>query len=287
RDGRVHPGRDDKVITAWNALAIRALAVAGAVLDEPGYLRAAQRAAEFIRTEMSRADGRLLHAFRAGQAHLDAYVDDYAYTVDALICLFEASGDWRQIQWAVQLADVLLEQFEDSASGGFFYTADDAEALLTRNKDWHDGSLVSGNAATAMVLLKLSRLCQRDDYRAAAERVFQVGRDVMSKQAAACGGLLSALDRYWNDNEQLVVAVTGAEMQREFRPRLLSRYRPNTTLSWIVGEAGDSSQLIPLNQNRGTVDGQGTVYQCRDFVCQTPLSGALAVDWMGSSSEGH
>ncbi len=190
REQRVKPGRDDKVLTAWNALAIEALAIGGAVLQESRYVTAAEQAADFIATTMMKDNGRLLHAFRAGQAHLAGYVDDYAYTIDAFISLFEATGRARWIGRAVKLADVIVALFEDKQAGGFFYTASDADELIARNKEWHDGSLVSGNAAAVTGLLKLSRLCDRGDYRAAAERALAAAAEVMEKQSAACGALL-------------------------------------------------------------------------------------------------
>ena len=120
RDHRVHPGRDDKVVTAWNALMIKALSVAGAVLDQPSYLTAAEDAADFLLQHMTRDDGRLLHAFRDGKAHLDAYVDDYAFAIEAFIALFEATGRARWIKRAVKLADSMIKHFEDCELGGFF-----------------------------------------------------------------------------------------------------------------------------------------------------------------------
>ena len=130
--------------------------------------RRLRETAEFLCSAMMGEDGRLLHAFRGGQAHLAGYVDDYAYTIEAFIALFEASGRARWIGRAVKLADVMLEFFQDQQVGGFFYTASDADKLITRNKEWHDGSLVSGNASAVMGLLKLSRLCDREDYRKVA-----------------------------------------------------------------------------------------------------------------------
>ena len=278
RDQRVHPGRDDKVLTAWNALAIKALAVGGAVLDQTSYVAAAERAAEFIRSKMTREDGRLLHAFRDGKSHLDGYVDDYAYTIEAFIGLFEATGNGNWIDQAVGLADCMLAHFEDPGEGGFFYTADDAETLITRNKDWHDGSLISGNASATMALLRLSRLCNRDDYRGSAERTLLAAGEVLAKQSAACGALLSALDRYHHDHEQIVLAVTDEQAMTTFRPRILKAFRPHATLSWVLG--GTSSSVVALNENREPLDGQPTLYCCRDFACEQPLVGEAIERWL-------
>ena len=280
REERVHPGRDDKVLTAWNSLAIKALAVGGAVLDQPRYIAAAQKAAEFILSQMTRDDGRLLHAFRDGEAHLDAYVDDYAFTIEAFIALFEATGNATWIGRATELADRILEHFEDRDGGGFFYTADDAESLITRNKDWHDGSLVSGNGSAVMALLRLSRLVNRDQYRQSAERAFLAAGDVLLKQSAACGALVSALDRYWHDAEQIVLAVDDVETISKLRPRFLRTFRPHATLSWAVGEQDDSGTMVALNEHRVAIDGEPTLYQCRDFACQKPIVGEEVERWL-------
>ena len=288
REARVRPGRDDKVLTAWNALAIKSLALGGAVLDELRYIEAADRAASFLFSKMTRADGRLLHAFRGGHAHLDGYLDDYAYTVEALIALFEATGETAWIERAIRLADLMLAHFQDQQNGGFYYTADDAEALIARTKDWHDGSLVSGNASAAMGLLKLSRLVDRASYREAARRTLAAGGEIMSTQAAACGALLSALDRFWNDHQQIVLAVTSREEFKRLRPRFVGAYRPQSTISWVIGEASSAETpsswetpssaetIVQLNRGRQAIDGKPTIYQCHDFACDQPLVGEEA-----------
>jgi hypothetical protein len=150
RGKRVRPGRDDKVLVSWNGLAIDALALAAGALAEPRYLAAASAAADFILTRMRRADGRLLHTWR-GEAKLDAYLDDYAALVGGLVSLYEAGFDERYIDEAVCLADILLAHFADSDSGGFFFTSDDHEELVARQKDWQDSATPSGNALAAPI----------------------------------------------------------------------------------------------------------------------------------------
>ncbi len=278
REQRIRPGRDDKVLTAWNSLAIKALAIGGSVLNDSRYIAAAQRAAEFILKRMTRADGRLLHAFRHGRSHLDAYLDDYAYTIEAFISLFEATGDQRWIQTSLNLADLLVRHFEDSENGGFFYTAADAEVLITRNKDWHDGSLISGNASAAMGLLRLSQLCDRADYHKSVERTLTAASGVLEQQSAACGGLLSVLDRFGSDGQQIVLAVPDQQTMEQLRPRYFMRYRPNTITSWVVGEP--DSNVVSLNHDRKPVGGKPTIYCCQGFVCDQPLVGDDALQWL-------
>ncbi len=280
RDERVRPGRDDKVLASWNALAVRALSVAGAVLNQTRYIEAAERAAQFMVSELLQPEGRLLHAFRRGAAHVDGFVDDYALTIDAFLALFEAGGEAKWVDRAVELADFMLDRFEDPHDGGFYYVGNGAERLITRNKDWHDGSLVSGNAAAAMSLTKLSRLCDRDDYRAAAERTFRAGQEVLVKQSAACGALLSALDRYWGDGEQWVLAVNDTAAMTHARPGFLKHYRPHATLSWVIGRQPQGQTVVKLNQQRSPIDGQPTLYRCQNFTCDLPITGDEAMAWL-------
>ncbi|MDA7874796.1 thioredoxin domain-containing protein [Rhodopirellula sp.] len=280
RDNRVHPGRDDKVVTSWNALMIKSLSVAGAVLDQPAYLTVAETAAEFLLNQMTRDDGRLLHAFRGGKAHLDAFVDDYAYTIEAFVGLFEATGRARWIGRAIKLADCMIAHFEDRESGGFFYTADDAESLIARNKDWHDGSLVSGNASAANGLLKLSQLCERDDFRDIAHRTLIAGAAVMRTQAGACAALLTVVDDYHHGNQQLVLAVSGNEELMRIRPSLFAAYRPHAAISWVIGQTPDSGPVVALNRACTAVGGEPTLYRCENFSCEQPLRSDELENWL-------
>ncbi|MDB4749642.1 thioredoxin domain-containing protein [Rubripirellula sp.] len=283
RDQRVHPGRDDKVVTAWNALMIKSLAVAGAVLNQPAYVATAECAADFLLNQMTRDDGRLLHAFRGGKAHLDAYVDDYAFTIEAFIALFEATGRDRWIGRAMKLADCMIKHFEDRDAGGFFYTADDAEALIARNKDWHDGSLVSGNASAASGLLKLSLLCERQDFRDVAQRTLVAGTTVMNKQAGACAALLAVLDHFYHGKQQLTLAVADNEELVRIRPAYFAVYRPHAALSWVVGQAPESGSVVALNRGRDAIDGKNTLYRCEDFSCDQPLRNHEVEQWLGNN----
>ncbi|TWU40980.1 thioredoxin domain-containing protein [Novipirellula artificiosorum] len=280
RDSRIHPGRDDKILTAWNSLAISAFAVAGGVLDCPRYIEIARRAMKFTLGNMMTDDGRLKHAFRQGQSHLAGYVDDYAFTIEALLSLFEVTGQARCVARAVKLAERMIEHFEDKDAGGFFYTADDSETLITRTKDWHDGSLVSGNASAVMSLLKLSRLGDRDDFRDAAERTLRMASDILESQSAACAGLVAALDHFHNDSEQLVLAVSDKETMQSMRSLLLSRFRPHTTLSWVIGEPPPSGPMVALNQSRYAIDGEPTLYRCEDFSCDAPMKSIEVTSWL-------
>ena len=149
REKRPRPGLDDKVLSGWNGLMIDALARAGAAFGEAKYVGAANRAADFVLEKMRDADGRLLHTWRAGEAKLAAYLDDYTALANSLISLYEATFDERRLEQAAGLLDVVLDKFVDPEGGGFFYTADDHEALIVRNKELTDNATPGGASLAA------------------------------------------------------------------------------------------------------------------------------------------
>ncbi len=192
REKRVRPGRDDKVIVAWNGLMIDAMARAGAALNEPEYVITADEVASFICSRMCRDDGRLLHTYRNGHAKLDAYLDDYASLANALVSLYEANFKERWIDEAVRLMDIVLKNFADPAGDGFFYTANDHEQLIARTKELTDSSTPSGNALAATALLRLGRLLGRTDYLDVAERTMTAALPIMERVPMAAGQMLLA-----------------------------------------------------------------------------------------------
>lgn len=279
RDRRVRPGKDDKVLLSWNALAIEALARAAGAFGEPKYLDAAVRAAEFILREMRRSDGRLLHSWRSGQAKLDAYLDDYALFLQALVTLYEAHFDERWIDEAVRLADVVLEHFADPQAAGFFYTADDHERLIARNKDFAESSIPSGNAVAAMALLRLGKLCGRGDYLQAASGIVTAAAGLMGRAPSAMGQMLSAADMLAGPQPE--IAIIGDPRQGDTATvlnDLRRRYLPNRVLACRApGHEGGSRHLAPLFKGKECSGVEPTVYLCENFACQAPVSGREAV----------
>ncbi len=169
-DRRVPPGKDTKILVSWNGLMIAALAVAGRALKNPRYLDAAARTAGFILDRMRGHDGRLLHTYKDGQAKLNAYLDDYANLIDGLTRLYEATGEPRWVESAVDLSQVMIDEFADPVQGGFFYTGKSHEALIARTNDLFDNATPSGNAMAATALVRLGALTGRDDLRTAGRR---------------------------------------------------------------------------------------------------------------------
>jgi len=278
RDRRVRPGKDDKVLLSWNALMIAPLARAAGVFDEPRYLQAATNAADFILQHMTRPDGRLLHSWRGGQAKLDAYLDDYAFFLQALVTLYESSFDERWIDQAVRLADLVLQHFADPHAAGLFYTADDHERLIARNKDFLESSVPSGNAVAATALLRLGKLCGRGDYLQAAHGIIQAAAGLMERAASGLGQMLSAADMRRGPMPEIV--IVGDPTQPETAATLADlrqRYLPNCVLACRVpGSQAGTPHLAPLFQGKELVGDQPIVYVCENFACQTPVSGRAA-----------
>ena len=277
RAKRVWPGRDEKILTAWNGLAISAFAQAGAAFDEPKYIAAAIEAAEFVLTKMRTPDGRLLRTCGIGQpAKLTAYLEDYSYFIDALVSLYEATFDPRWIVAATGLADVLHDRFDDP-SGGFFYTADDHETLIARTKDLQDGSVPSGNAMAATALLRLSKLTGRTKDAVKAEETLKTYRSLMADTPMGAGQMLVALDFWLGPIDE--IAVIGAEDSPAVHAvlkLLRSQFRPNRVIAFHDPATRPAPVGVKLLDGKEAL-GDVTVYVCRDFACRAPLVGAEAV----------
>jgi uncharacterized protein len=196
RERRVRPGLDDKRLTSWNALMITALAEAGAALAEPRYIDAAVACAEFVLRDLRDEAGRLLRTYNHGQAKLDAYLEDHAFLLEALIALFEATCEARWFEQAAALADEMIARFADPEQGGFFSTASDGEALIARRKDVEDTPIPSGASSAAVGLLRLAQLSGEEEYERRAVTVLRLLHEVAPRHPAAFGHLLQAL--HWH-----------------------------------------------------------------------------------------
>jgi uncharacterized protein YyaL (SSP411 family) len=262
RAQRVWPGLDDKRLTSWNALMISALAEAGAVLERRDYLDAAVATAEFVLGSLRDADGRLLRTYKDGRARLNAYLEDHAYLLEALLTLYEASFDPRWFAEARALADATIERFGDDEHGGFFETSVDHEQLLTRRKDLEDHPIPSGNAAAAYGLLRLGALTGEAGYEQRAVGVLRLLAEPATQYPQAFGHLLQALDFHLAPVKEVALVGDSPEMVRLVR----SRFRPHIVL------AGGEPDGVPLLQDRPLVDGQPAAYVCERFVCQAPVT---------------
>jgi uncharacterized protein YyaL (SSP411 family) len=223
---RVWPGRDEKILTSWNALMIRGMARAARVLGEPAWLESARRATTFIRGTLWR-NGRLLATCKDGNAHLNAYLDDHAFLLDALIELMQCEFRDDDLRWARELADVLLERFEDRAAGGFFFVSHDHEKLIHRAKPGHDNATPSGNGIAAFALQRLGHLIGETRYLEAAERALKLFYPAMERQASGFVSFATALDEYLAP-PQTVILRGAPDALADWQRALARSYRPDT-----------------------------------------------------------
>jgi uncharacterized protein YyaL (SSP411 family) len=273
REGRVRPGTDDKVLAAWNGLAISALAVAGRAFEEPKYVEAAVQAADFVLTNLRSPDGRLLRSWREGRAGVPGFADDHALMAEACLTLYETTFDLRFFREARRLADELLRLFRDEAGGGFFQTGSDAEALVVRPKELFDTAVPSGNSVAAEVLQRLALVTGEADYERAGVSALRLVRQYLLRAPTGVGHALSALDLYLVAAHE--VALIGDPAEDETR-RLVSvvhgRYRPNMVLALAGPDDAQAREEVALLRDRPPLDGQPTAYVCERFVCRRPVT---------------
>ena len=263
RAKRVWPGLDDKRLTSWNALMIAALADAGAVLEREDYLDAARGTAEFVLRDLRDAGGRLLRTWKDGQAKLNAYLEDHAFLLEALISLYEATFEPRWFGEARALADTMIERFADEENGGFFETSSDHEQLVARRKDLEDHPIPAGNSSAAYGLLRLAALTGEHAYADRAESVLRLLHELAPKHPQAFGHLLQALDfRLAQVKEVALVGDELGPLERVVR----DGFRPHLVL------AGGEPDGVPLLEGRNPVEGRATAYVCEQFACKAPVT---------------
>jgi len=222
RNLRVWPGRDDKILTSWNALMIGGMAIAARTLDRPEFAAAATRALDFIRGTLWR-DGRLLATYKDGRAHLNAYLDDYVYLADAILELQQVRFRSDELSFARELLEVVLKHFTDP-DGGYFFTSDDHETLIHRSKSFGDDATPAGNGIAAFVLQRMGHLLGESRYLAAAEQTLRSAWPVLEKYPQAHMSLLVALEELLNPPETII--LRGGTAAIESWRRDLARLRP-------------------------------------------------------------
>jgi uncharacterized protein len=275
RAKRVWPGLDDKRLTSWNALMISALADAGATLERDDYLAAARATAEFVLRDLREADprspasagqgagGRLLRSWKDGQGKLNAYLEDHAFLLEALLSLYEATFEPRWFAEARALADTMIERFADDENGGFFETSSDHEQLVARRKDLEDHPIPAGNSSAAYGLLRLAALTGEHEYADRAESVLNLLHEIAPKHPQAFGHLLQALDfRLAQVKEVALVGDELGPLERVVR----DSFRPHLVL------AGGEPDGVPLLEGRDPVEGRPTAYVCQQFACRAPVT---------------
>ncbi|MFN2202279.1 MAG: thioredoxin domain-containing protein [Caldilineaceae bacterium] len=270
RQQRVAPARDEKILTEWNGLMVHALAECGVVLDRTDALEAARSAANFILEEMSQQDGKLLRSYKDGRARLNAYLEDYASFIRALIALYEADFDLRWLAEASRLTQIMFDQFHDEERGGFYQTGIDHEQLVVRRKDYIDNAIPSGNSLAAESLIRLANLLGNDEYRKEAASIVLTVQELMGRQPAGFGRMLMNQDALLARSTE--IAIVGdpdlAETQALLRA-VRRRYHPNAVVA--LKRPGEENPL-PVLEGRSLVDGKPAAYVCENYACKLPVT---------------
>jgi uncharacterized protein YyaL (SSP411 family) len=265
REKRVKPFRDEKVLTAWNGLMLSAFAEAAAILNDQSYLEVAIRNAEFIINNLWKED-RLLRTYKDGEAKLNGYIEDYANLADGLMALYQTSGAVKYLDRARQIADMMITEFWDEDRGGFFFTSNDHEELIVRNKDFYDNATPSGNSVAVDVFLRLAKFYGDDRYERFAVTALRVAASMIRRYPQGFGRALSAIEFHVSPVKEIVlIGERGSEIERA----VFESYLPNSVIAISVGGSNDA---LPLLVGKTAVNEKPTAYVCENFACQKPVT---------------
>jgi uncharacterized protein YyaL (SSP411 family) len=275
REKRVHPMKDDKILTDWSGLMIAALAKGAQAFNEPEYAEAARRAADFILGNMRKPDGRLWHRYRDGQAGVEANLDDYAFLVWGLIELYEAIFDARYLEVALALTSDMVRHFWDEDGGGFYLTPDDGESLFVRKKEIYDGAIPAGNSVAMLNLLRLGRMTANSDLEEKAAKIGSAFSGSVKQSPSAHTQLMVALDFGIGPCYEVVIAGNvQAEDTKAMVKALRARFLPNKVvlLNPNGRESPEIAKLAEFTKNQPSIDGRATAYVCLNYNCKLPTT---------------
>jgi uncharacterized protein YyaL (SSP411 family) len=276
RKKRIHPFKDDKILTDWNGLMIAALAKAGYVLNNQDYTTAASTAADFILQNLTADNGRLLKSYRKGKGGSAAHLNDYAFMVWGLIELYQATYKANYLADAIALNEQMLSHFWDEQNGGLYITADDGEKLLVRSKEIYDGAIPSGNSVAVYNLLRLAHMTGKTDYVEKAEGIIKAFSDPVKQYPAGHSQLMVALEYALNPNYEVV--IVGEPQKQDTRLMLAALRRPFIPEKIVLFRTTDKStaraitEIAPFTRSMATRNGQATAYVCQKFACRLPTT---------------
>ena len=266
REARVKPARDEKVLTSWNGLMLRSFSEAANVLDREDYRLAATRNATFLLSNLRR-NGKLLRSFKDGRARFNAYLEDYAFLIDGLISLYEATFDLLWIREAESLAEVMLSGFWDSQGKGFYFTSEDHESLIHRPKEFYDSATPSGNSVAAGALLRLWKLTGDNRWPQHAVPILESVAGLMPRHPSTFPHMLCALDFYLGQPKEIaIIGDPGDSKARDLLEEIFHIYLPNKVVA-----CGIDSDLFLL-KDRPQISGLATAYVCQNFTCSFPAT---------------
>jgi uncharacterized protein YyaL (SSP411 family) len=279
REQRVRPGLDDKVLTSWNALLITPLAQAGLALGEPRYIEAAEGAAAFLMEHMWKDDG-LLRTHRHGESRLPGYLDDYAFTANAFIDLYESTLNGTWLEHAQAIVEQMIARFGDEDGSSFYFTEAAHKNLIVRTRPTYDGAEPSGNSVAALALLRLGNLLGEERFQHWGRKVVETTLPLVKRAPQGYLRMLWAVDYLLHPPvEVTLVGAKGDEALEALHGAIAQRYLPNKCVLLVDPDTEAISDGSPLAVNKATVDGKAAAYVCRGQVCQAPVTG---VDELGA-----
>lgn len=272
REKRIHPHKDDKILTSWNGLMIAALAICGKVFQNKTYIEKAEKACRFIFENLIKSDGRLQARFREGEAAHLAYLDDYSFLIWGLIELYEATFKADYLKKAISLNEDMYKYFWDKENGGFYLYGEDSEELIWRPKEIYDGALPSGNSVAALNMLRLGRLTGNLDLEERAVEIFKTFGKKVKDMPTAYAYFMCAFMYYVAGGKEVV--VSGHKNNKEVESlinKINTSYDPFTVV--ILNDGDDTlKEIAPITADKGLVDGKPAVYICENFACQKPIT---------------
>ena len=275
REKRIHPLKDDKILTDWNGLMIAAFAKAGDVFNSDDYIQQAEKSAQFILNNLTDNNGRLLKRYRNGNAGLDAHLDDYAFFIWGLLELYEATFNVTYLTEAVQLSNIMVEEFWDITNGGFFLGSENSEKLIVRAKTGYDGAMPSGNSVAAMNCSKLNRITGETKWAEISDKIFKTFSNEIQKTPSGYASMVNAfLFNVDSPKEIVIVGSSKDDKTKKAIEKIKSEYVPSKVI--IFKDTDDKlNKLSPLAKwtvTQETIDEKTTFYICQDFACKIPTT---------------
>ena len=276
REKRIHPDKDDKILTDWNGLMIAAFARASQVFDEPEYAKAARVSSDFILLKMRNDNGRLYHRYREGETAISGFLDDYAFFIWGLIELYEATFEVRYLKAALETNNDLLKHFWDNENGGFFITPDDGEEIIFRKKDIYDGAIPSGNSVAMLNLLRLARITGDPQLENKAQNIGRSFSGIIAQSPAAYTMFMTGLDFAFGPSSEIVISGDlQAESTKKMLKALRNEFIPNKVVIFRPDGKSEITDISGFTGNLTGNKGKAVAYVCRNFSCRLPTDNPM------------
>jgi uncharacterized protein len=274
RERRIHPYKDDKILTDWNGLMISAFAKASQAFSDDKYSEAAIKSYSFIEKYLTEKDGRLIHRFRDGESGLTAHIDDYAFMINALIDLYETTFEIKFLKRAVDLNEILMKEFWDDQHGGFYFTSSKSEVLIARQKDVYDGAVPSGNSVALLNLLRLSRFTANIYFEKKASVLIKYFSGFVSRSPSAFCMFMCGLDLLFSTSMEIVIVSEKKDsIVTEGLSLIRNIFNPNKVIILKTDNLyKDFAELLSITKDMKMKDNSTTFYVCRDYACNQPVN---------------